>query len=137
MRYKLFLLFIVIPLVGIFAQENYEPGVILLQVHQPEVVSFSNGQVINGGPQLQAVFQQYPAIRSRKLSYVNAETDGCYRIEFSLTFPLATIRAALSACPDIKVVTLNYYSVTSQICAKKAKIFQRGCISPCIHKGFM
>jgi hypothetical protein len=32
---------------------------------------------------------------------------------------------------------LNLYSVTSQICAKKAKIFQRGCISPCIHKGFM
>ncbi|MEW6499450.1 MAG: S8 family serine peptidase, partial [Cyanobacteriota bacterium] len=111
MRRKLFLLIIVIPLAGIFAQENYEPGVILLQVRQAEVVSFSNGQVINGSPQLQAAFQQYPVIRSRKLSHVNAETDGCYRIEFPLVFPLARIQSTLSACPDIKIVTLNHYRI--------------------------
>jgi hypothetical protein len=111
MRRVFFVLLVVIPLTGILAQENYEPGVILLQVRQPEVVRFSNGQVINGSSQLQAVFQQYPAIRSRKLSHVNAETDGCYRIEFPLTFPLASIQSALTACPDIKIVTLNHYGI--------------------------
>ncbi len=70
-----------IPLAGISAQENYEPGVILLQVRQPNVVTFNNGQVSNGSTQLQAVLQQYPTTGSRKLSNVNAETDGWYRIE--------------------------------------------------------
>jgi hypothetical protein len=104
---------ILISFTCIFAQEDYELGVILLQVRQPEVVSFSNGQVINGSPQLQAVFQQYPATGSRKLSHISVETDGWYRIEFAVTFPLGSIRTALSACPDIKHVTLNYYGILS------------------------
>ncbi|MDZ7344234.1 MAG: S8 family serine peptidase [candidate division KSB1 bacterium] len=115
MKCKFFLLFILSSFARIFAQENYEPGVILLQVRQPEVVRFNNGQVINGSSQLQAVFQQYPAIRSRKLSHVNAETDGCYRIEFPLGFPLVSIQSALTACPDIKIVTLNHYGILAGI----------------------
>jgi thermitase len=111
MKNVIFVLLIMISCPLIFAQENHEPGVILLQVQQPEVVTFNNGKAINGSPQLQAVLQQYPASSSIKLSHVNVETDGCYRIEFSLTFPLATIQAALSVCPDIKVVTLNYYGI--------------------------
>jgi len=99
MRPVLFLLLVMIPLTGIFAQENYEPGVILLQVRQPELVSFNNGQVINGSPQLQAVFRQYPATGARKLSHVNAATDGCYRIEFPSTLSLENIRVALVVHP--------------------------------------
>lgn len=106
-------LFMIIPFMGILAQVNYEPGVILLQVRQPNVVSFNNGQVINGSPQLQAVLQQYSVSGSSKLSHVNAATDGCYRIEFQPTSPVATIRAALSACSDIAHVTLNYYGTVS------------------------
>jgi len=106
---RFYLLLVIVPVAGIFAQNNYEPGVILLQVREPEVVRFNNGQVINGGPQLQAVLQQYPAIGSRKLSHVNSETDGCYRIEFPAGLSVETIRAALSICPDVAHVTLNYY----------------------------
>lgn len=58
MRRVFLALFMMIPSTGIWAQANYEPGVILLQVRQPNVVSFSNGQVINGSAQLQAVLQQ-------------------------------------------------------------------------------
>jgi len=93
----------------IFAQENYEPGVILVQVRQPEIVRFNNGQVINSSPQLQAVLQQYPATGSRKLSHVNAETDGWYRLEFPLTLPLTDVQSALIACTDIADATFNYY----------------------------
>lgn len=92
---------------GTRAQYNYEPGVILLQVKQPEIVSFNNGQVINGSPQLQAVFEQYPATRSRKLSHVNAETNGCYRIEYPRDYPVMNILNLLTNCPDIKHATLN------------------------------
>ena len=110
MRTIFLTLFILISITCIFAQEDYEPGVILLQVRQSEVVSFSNGQVINGSPQLQAIFQRHPATGSRKLSHVNDETDGWYRIEFPVTFPLGVIRTALFACPDIKHVTFNFLS---------------------------
>jgi len=97
----------------ILAQEDYEPGVILLQVRQPNLVTFSNGRVNNAGPQMQAVFQQYPATGSRKLSHVNAATDGWYRIDLPVTVSLSTIRAALSTCPDIANVTLNDYGILS------------------------
>jgi len=100
---------------GALAQQEYEAGVILLQVWQPEVVRFSNGEVINGSPQLQAVFRQYQATRMFKLSHVNAQTDGCYRIEFPENFPLAAIRDALADCPDIKYVNLAYYGIVSAI----------------------
>lgn len=103
-----------IPFLGLFAQQSHEAGVILLQVRQPQVVRFSGGQALNGSPQLQSVLQQYGATDSRKLSHVNAETDGCYRIEFPVSVPLAAIRDALSACPEIKVATLNYYGVFAE-----------------------
>ncbi|MDZ7261823.1 MAG: hypothetical protein ONB05_06935 [candidate division KSB1 bacterium] len=115
MRAIIFTILVLVPFTGALAQQGYEPDVILLQVRQPEVVTFSNGQVINGSSQLQTVWQRYPAIGSRKLSHVNAETDGCYRIEFPVDFPLQTIRDALSHCPDIKLVTLNYYGILSVI----------------------
>ena len=75
----------------LFAQKSYEPGVILLQVYQPEDVKFSNSRVMKGSSKLKAVFQQYQTTRVRKLSHVNAETDGCYRIEFPVNFSLKTI----------------------------------------------
>lgn len=50
---------------------------------------------------------------SRKLSHVNAETDGWYRIEYPIAFSLSTIRRALVVCPDVAHVTLNYYGVLS------------------------
>jgi len=113
MRRVFLALLILIPLGGMFAQEDYEPGVILLQVRQPNVVTFSNGRVSNASAQLRVVFQQYPATGSRKLSHVNAETDGWYRVELPAEFPLATIRSALSSCSDISNVTLNYYGILS------------------------
>jgi hypothetical protein len=115
MQRVFFALFVLVPIAGVFAQANYEPGVILLQVRQPNVVTFNNGQVNNGSTQLQAVLHQYPAIGSRKLSHVNANTDGWYRLEFPLTLSLSTISAALSVCPDIANVTLNYYGIACGI----------------------
>lgn len=106
-------LFSMICIAQIFAEEKYEPGVILIKVRQPDVVRFEHGQAINGSWQLQAVLHQYPATGSRKLSHVNAETDGWYRLEFPFSFPLAAIRAALFACSDVAHVTLNYYGVFS------------------------
>lgn len=115
MRTIFLILMLLLSFRELFSQQDYEPGVILLQLWQPEIVTFNNGLTINGSPQLQAVFEKYPATGSCKLSHVNAETDGCYRIEFPMDFPLAAIRAALSDCPDIKVVTLNYYGILAGI----------------------
>ena len=113
MKNAFFVLMILGSLMELFAQQNYEPGVILLQVWQPELVSFSDGYVINGSPQLQAILQQYPATGSRKLSHVNAETDGCYQIKYPIDFPLDTIRIALMKCPEIKYANLAYYGIFS------------------------
>ena len=57
------------------------------------------------------MFQKYPATKSLKLSHVNAETDGCYRIEYPVDFPLETIRDAIIDCPDIKYANLAYYGI--------------------------
>jgi len=51
MRRVFLALFMMISSTGVWAQANYEPGVILLQVRQPQVVRFSNGQIINGAEQ--------------------------------------------------------------------------------------
>jgi len=37
----LFAVFMILPLAEVFAQEDHKPGVILLQVRQPDVVSFN------------------------------------------------------------------------------------------------
>jgi len=53
-----------------FSQANYEPGIILLKVRQPDEVSISKNQVINGSTQLQSVFQDYGAINSYTLEMI-------------------------------------------------------------------
>ena len=76
MKKIFFAIAFIVPFGELLAQQKYEPGGILLQVRAPEVVRFGNGRVINGSPQLQAVFQQYPATDSRKLSHVNPPAVG-------------------------------------------------------------
>lgn len=102
-----------IPWVFIFAQERYEPGVILLQVRNPDVVTLNQNRVIDGSPEFQAILNEYSAITSLKLSHVSARTDGWYLVEFPMDAPLKTIRKGLSVCQDILHVTLNYYGVLS------------------------
>jgi|GEM_PF-2253787 len=111
MKHFVFIMMIISPFVGLFAQQDYEPGVILLQVWPPEIVKFSNNNVIEGSSQLKAVFQRYPAIKIRKLSHVSRETDGCYRVEFPVDYKIQTIREGLSNCPDFKYVNLAWYGI--------------------------
>jgi subtilisin family serine protease len=98
---------------SLYAQQKYEPGVILLTVKDPETVNFKNNQWVNGSSQLRNVFSEYTATKIRKLSHVNKETDGCYKITFPENFQLNDIRTALSECPDLSYVSLNYYGVLS------------------------
>lgn len=42
------ILLIILPAIITFAQDNYESGVLLLQVKQPHIVSLDNTKVING-----------------------------------------------------------------------------------------
>lgn len=97
--------------VSLFSQDKYEVGVILLQVKQPDVVYLNNIRVINGSSAFQAILDQYGLINSRKLSHVNAETDGWYRLEFPKNCNLKMIRSELSSCQDIRYVTFNYFGV--------------------------
>jgi len=76
------ILLIILPAIITFAQDNYESGVLLLQVKQPHIVSLDNTKVINGSAELQNILDRYLIKNSRKLSHVNTETDGWYRLEF-------------------------------------------------------
>lgn len=111
MKKLVVILIILIHFVRLYAQQDYRQGVILLQVWPPESVKFSENQLIEGSTQLQSVFQRYPAIRVQKLSHINRETDGCYRIEFPVDYPLRTIRESFRNCPDIQYVNLAWRGI--------------------------
>jgi subtilisin family serine protease len=96
-----------------FAQAKYEPGVILLKVQQPDEVSITKNQVINGSTELQVVFQQYGAINSRRIRHVGPRMKGWYRIEFPVDKSLHDIKSALKTCSDVKEVSFHNYNILS------------------------
>jgi hypothetical protein len=56
---KLFFVFIIVVFgCKVFAQGNFEAGVILLKVRQPDIIRITQNQVINGSSQLQYVFNK-------------------------------------------------------------------------------
>ena len=108
-------MFLLISNVLLYGQNQYQAGVILLQVKQPDVIYLENTRVINGSSTFQTILHRHGLINSRKLSHVNAETDGWYRLEFPVNSDLKIIRSELSTCQDIRYVTFNHYGVLYSI----------------------
>lgn len=97
----------------LFAQGEFEVGVILVQVRQPETVSIVGAQALNGSAELSTTLVNAGLRSSRKLSRVNYDTDGWYRLEFPLEAQLETIRQSLLKCPDIRYATFNGYGTVA------------------------
>ena len=108
---NIIVVFLIISNVLLYGQDKYEAGVILIQVKQPDVVYLENTRVINGSSEFQSILDRHGLISSRKLSHVNLETDGWYRLEFPDNSDLKIIRSDLTTCQDIRYVTFNYYGV--------------------------
>ncbi|MDW7680039.1 MAG: S8 family serine peptidase, partial [bacterium] len=104
-------MFLLISNVLLYGQKRYEDGVILIQVKQPDIVYLENIRVINGSSAFQVILDQHGLMHSRKLSHVNLETDGWYRLDFPVNSDLKMIRFDLTNCPDIRYVTFNHYGV--------------------------
>ncbi len=105
-------LIVMISINFLFAQENnYEPGVILLKVKEPEIVSIRDNQVINPGPQLQAIFQQYLPVVSRKFHHAGPRMKGWYYLKYRANVSLPELRSAFENCPDVKTVSYNHYGI--------------------------
>lgn len=113
-RIHLAIIVFMIPWALILAQGDYEPGVILLKVRKPDVVSLSGNRVINGSQKFQAALNQFSAINSYKLPCACEKHDGWYHVDFPKDAPLKRIREVLADCKDIEDVNLNCYGTISE-----------------------
>ena len=96
---------------NLFANERYEPGVILLQLKNPDAVQLNQKKVINGSQKFQNTLDKHAIQNSKKLSHVSRETDGWYRLEFPVKSDLKMIRSDLTNCQDIRYAIFNNYGV--------------------------
>lgn len=84
---------------SLHSQQKYEPGIALIKVKNPLTVSMNRNVVINGSEKLQGTLNRFSVPNSKKLSHVDLETDGCYRLEFPSAVDVEAIRDSLRACP--------------------------------------
>ena len=94
--------------INLLANENYEPGVILLKVKNPNIVSINETRVVNGSSEFQNILNKYGILRSKKLPSVNVKTDGSYRIDFPENTNLKMLRDELLTCQDVRYINFNY-----------------------------
>ncbi|MFH1943575.1 MAG: S8 family serine peptidase, partial [bacterium] len=113
-RIRLAIVGILMPWVLCLAQNDYEPGVILLKVKHPDVVSLSGKNVINGSRKLQSVLDRFSAMNSYQLPYAGPRRKGWYHVDFPKNASLKEIRKSIEACEDIEDVTLNHYGTYSE-----------------------
>ena len=108
------LLITLIMVATVSAQNEYEPGVILVKLRNPDVVLLAGNRVINGSAKFQTAMDQYGAIDSYMLPYAGPNAYGWYHIDFSKDAPLKSIRDALKRCSEIECATLNAYGHLSE-----------------------
>lgn len=113
-RTMLILIGMMIPFASAFTQYGYEPGVILLKLRNPDVVTLLGNRVINGSPEFQSALDKYNPIDSYKLPHAGPHAYGWYHIDFPKDAPVEEIRKVLSTCRDISDVTLNFYGTYSE-----------------------
>ena len=94
---------------GLFAQEEYTPNQLLIQVVEPEVVSIQNSKIINGSTEAEAAFEEHPPEYSEKLPHPNSETNGWYVLRYPEGSSLEEIRDHLLLCPDFSHVDFDWY----------------------------
>ncbi|MBL7011294.1 MAG: hypothetical protein ISR82_08735, partial [Candidatus Marinimicrobia bacterium] len=96
-----------------FSQVEYEPGVLLVRVKEPERVVIKNKVAVNGNIGLNNILQNNELRYSKKLPHSHRKTDGWYRLEFPVKKNVKQIKDLLINNSDIEDVNLNYYGKLS------------------------
>ena len=97
------------------AEEQYQPGVILLKLNNSEYITISQNQVIKGSAIINEVFKKHAPINVHKFHSAGPNMKGWYRIEWPLNENITDIKRELENCPDINNITFNYYGVLTGV----------------------